>query len=115
MSAFDPRPLTLGPRPGRVSGRLQCPLHLFHPERLDAVAHLEIVEVLDPDAALETLTHLADVVLEALEARERAGVDHHAVSHDPGPAGALDGPAPHGAAGDRAHLAHLEELEHLGL
>src|SRR4051812_22762976 len=34
---------------------LERPLHLFEAEGFDAVAHLEIVEVLDPDAAFETL------------------------------------------------------------
>src|SRR3954469_10744639 len=59
---------------------LERALHLFHAVRLDPVAHLEIVEVLDPDTALEALAHLADVVLEALEAGEIARIDHRPVA-----------------------------------
>src|SRR5207245_3042965 len=43
--------------------------------RLDYVAGLEIGEVLDPDSALESLVHLSDVVLEALEGGDLAGHD----------------------------------------
>src|SRR3954463_6743341 len=48
------------------SGRSQRPLDLFHPERLDPVANLKVVEVLDANAALETFAHFPYVILEAL-------------------------------------------------
>ena len=35
--------------------------------RLDDVALFHVVEVLDPDAALEPFAHLTDVILEAAE------------------------------------------------
>src|SRR5689334_19845818 len=104
-----------GPRPRAFGGGLEGSLDLIHPERLDPVAHLEVVEVLDTDAALEALAHLAHVILEALEARQRAGVDGRAVAGDPRLAGALDGAASDDAAGDGADFADLEELQHLGL
>src|SRR5262249_54004008 len=59
---------------GALRRRLERPLDLFHAERLDPVTDLQVVEVLDADAALEPFADLAHVVLEALEARERAGV-----------------------------------------
>src|SRR2546430_10034473 len=48
--------------------------------RFDQVADLDVVEVLDADAALEALPHLAHVVLEALEGGDRALVHLHAVA-----------------------------------
>src|SRR4051812_36143484 len=110
-------PGALAPSSSRLSARSrsQRPLDLFHPERLDPVAHLEVVEVLDPNAALESFPHLADVILEPLQAGERTGVDRRAVASDPRLGGPLNGAGPHGAAGDGAHLTHLEELEYLGL
>src|SRR3954451_19269079 len=91
-----------GPAGARAGGKR--PFDLFHPERLDPVAHLEVVEVLDADAALEPLAHLADIVLEALEAGEGAGVHGDAIPDDPGLGRALDDAVPHRAAGDGAHL-----------
>src|SRR5918995_654088 len=38
-------------------------LHLFHAVRLDPVADLEVIEILDADAALEPLAHFADLGL----------------------------------------------------
>src|SRR6185503_6408075 len=103
------------PSSSLTRSRLQRPLDLFHPERLDPVAHFEIVEVLDPDAALETFPDLSHIVLEAFEAGERAGVHRGAVAGDPGLGGPLNGSAAYHAPGDGADLAHLEELEHLSL
>src|SRR5260370_39865421 len=45
---------------------------------LDDVAGLEVLEVAEADAAFEALLHLAGVVLEPLERRDRAIPDHDA-------------------------------------
>ena len=44
---------------GAFRRRLERPLDLVHPERLDPVTDLQVVEVLDADAALESLPDLA--------------------------------------------------------
>src|SRR3954453_13458919 len=107
------KPLARHPAGAGAGG--ERPLDLLHPERLDPVADLEVVVVLDADAALESLAHFPDVVLEALEAGERAGVHRASIADDPRLGGALDDAVPHRAARDGAHLAHLEELQHLRL
>ena len=50
--------------------------------RLEHVAFLHVVEAVEEDAALEALAHLARVVLEALELRDRLSVDDGAVADD---------------------------------
>src|SRR4051794_17870785 len=97
--------------PHRAAGRrLEGPLDLLHAERLDAVSDLDVIEVLDPDAAFLAFPDLAGVVLEPLEAGERTGVHHRPVPRDPRLGGSLNGAASHHAAGDGADLADLEEL-----
>src|SRR5688572_8174230 len=98
-----------------AGGGLERPLDLFDAERLDSVAHLEIVEVLHPDPALQSLAHFLHVVLEALEAGDGPGIHQGAVPHHPDLGGALNDAGAHRAAGDGADLADLEDLEHLGL
>ena len=56
----------LAPRPQLLPSRLQRPLDLLHPEGFNAVADLEIVEVLDANAAFETFADLPHVFLEQL-------------------------------------------------
>src|ERR671933_2428604 len=51
---------------------------LLGPVRLQDVAFLEVVEVVEGDAALVALGYLAHVVLEALERGDRAVVDDRA-------------------------------------
>ena len=51
--------------------------------RLDDVALLDVVEVLEPDTALVALHDLADVVLEAAQRRQLAVVDLHRVADQP--------------------------------
>src|SRR5438874_10666162 len=70
---------------------------LDHLEDLDLVAHLDVVEVLERQPALEPGLHLAHVVLEALERIELAGVDHDAGTNEP-----HGGAAPHHAVGHHA-------------
>src|SRR4051812_22729766 len=99
--------------PGGPGGRWsKRPLDLFHPERLDAITDLEIIEVLDTDSALETLADLADVILEAFETGQGAGIDRRTVTGNPRLGCPLNGAAPDHAACDGAHFAHLEQLEH---
>src|SRR5690606_19902204 len=88
-------------------------------DRLDAVAlhdvtHLDVVEAGDVQAALEALTHLAHVVLEALEATELAVVDLHAIAHDAYAAAPVHDAFRHVAAGHGADARDAEELPHLG-
>src|SRR5438477_181057 len=81
--------------------------------RLDHVAGLEIGEVLDPDSALESLVHLSDVVLEALEGSDLAGDDGLLVAqqaHHRGPGDLAVGDR---GAGDSPQLRHVEGLQHL--
>src|SRR5256885_6584348 len=71
-------------------------------EDLEDVTLAEVVEALEEDPALEALRHLAHVVLEALELRDRRLVDDRAVADDPGARAAADDAAGHVGAGDRA-------------
>src|SRR6184192_766497 len=83
--------------------------------RLDQVADLDVVEALDPDAALEALPDLAHVVLEALEGADAAFVHLHAVADHAHPRGAGDDAGADEAPRDRSHLRDLERLPHLRL
>ena len=58
-------------------------LDLARHEGLEDVAFLHVVVVVEQDPALEALGHLAHVVLEALELRDRGLVDDRAVADDP--------------------------------
>ena len=49
-------------------------------EGLDDVARLQVLEVLEPDAALEALPHLAHVVLEPTQRRDLALPDDRALT-----------------------------------
>src|SRR4030095_409096 len=82
--------------------------------RLDDVAFLDVVEVLDPDTALEPLAHLADVVLEAAERADPAVVRNDAVADDAGPRGPDDRALQDGRAGDHADLRDAEHGTDLG-
>src|SRR5437763_7532482 len=85
------------------------------PIGLDQVAHLDVVEVLDPDPALEPLADLAHVVLEALERGDGALVHLDPVADDAHARGPRDHARAHEAPGDRAHFRDLEDLPHLRL
>src|SRR3954468_11513676 len=87
---------------------------LFDLVRLDDVARLQVRVVLEPDAAFEALRHFADVVLEAPQARDLAGVDLLALAPQPQERAAGDLPLHHRGAGDRAELRDVEEVSHLG-
>src|SRR5438270_98292 len=77
---------------GRASGprraRPSHPCDLAFLEGLDDVALLEVLVVLEADAALEALAHLADVFLESPQRRDLALPDDRALAQEPhlGPA-----------------------------
>src|SRR5215210_7371446 len=82
---------------------------------LDLVAVLDVVEVLQPDAALEALAHLGDVVLEAAKAADAALPGDDAVADEPRARVAADDAVEDAAAGDDARLRHAEGREHESL
>src|SRR5207237_471938 len=90
-------------------------LDLPHLVRLDEVAFLDVVVALEVDAALETLGHLARVVLEAPQRVDRRLVDDGAVANDAGARAAADRPACDVGAGDRAETRDPDQGAHLGL
>ena len=88
----------------------------LHREYLDDVADLEVVELVEADAALEPGLHLARVVLESPQRSDLAFVDDDVVSEEAclGVAGARDAPLGDHAAGDGAELRDLEDVPDLG-
>src|SRR6185436_12958305 len=82
-------------------------------ERLDLIADLHVVEVLEADAALVALLDLAHVVLEATERAELAGPDDRAVAQEPRLRIPDDLPVDDHATGDVADLRNLEDLADL--
>src|SRR4051812_24529356 len=90
-----------------AGGRLEGARDLLGAIALDNVADLEVVEVLDADAALESFAHLTHVFLEATERRDGAVVDLHAIADDARTTLAVDDAAAHGATGDRAEAGDL--------
>ena len=100
--------------PRRRTVELLRALDLFHLVALDGVAHLQVLELLDADAALVALLHGLHVVLEAAQRRHVALEDDRAVAHDAHLVVAVDLAFHDVAAGDGAHLRHLEGLAHLG-
>src|SRR5512139_3167837 len=100
------------PRPGRRSG--EGAGDLLDDVRLDLVADLDVVEVLDPQPALVPLEDLLDVVLEPLEGGEFPLVDHHAVPQQADIRVPGDLPRQDGAAGNRPDLGDVEGVPDLG-
>src|SRR3954462_7371703 len=87
---------------------------LLHLEGLDDVVDLDVVVVAERDTALETFTHLGDVVLEPAQTRDRDVVgDHGAVPDEPGLRVADDRAGADDATGDVADLARPEHLADL--
>ena len=74
---------------------------LLHLVGLDHVADLEVLEVVEADAALVARLHLARVVLEAAQAGDLARVDDDVVAHQAGRRVAGDLAVGDEAAGDR--------------
>src|SRR3546814_8547442 len=76
---------------------------------------LDVLIVLEGHAALETLAHLANVVLETAQGGELALVDDAVVAQQAHAGAALDHAVHHAAAGDLADLRHVEHLADLGM
>src|SRR5207302_1216562 len=120
-------PTTIAPSPARVPTSACCYLSIgleppqggcgsgrlcLHGERLDDVAFLNIVELLQAHAALESFQHFPDVLLEAAQRADGAFMDH-----DPIPNQARLGPADdaargHVAARDSPHPADGVDFPH---
>src|SRR5262245_27899562 len=83
--------------------------------RLDDVAVFEVLVVLEADTALEARLHLAHVLLEPLERRDRAVPDDDAVAQEAHLRPARDGAVTHEAPGDSTDTRHRDDLAHLGL
>src|SRR3954464_11223997 len=103
--ACRPAPFTthhsrLTRRGSLLRSRLERPRHFLGAVVLDAVADLDVVEVLDADTALEAFADLAHVVLEPAQRVDRALEDFHAVADDADARVAANEPAPHRTAGD---------------
>src|SRR5690348_7691117 len=83
-------------------------------EALDLVARLDVVVLLDADAALHAVAHFVHVLLETAQRFQLALEDHHVVAQH---ADRLV-PAHHAfddhAAGDRAELRRAEHVAHFG-
>src|SRR4051812_6838542 len=84
-----------------AGGRLEGARHLFSAIALDDITDLEIVEVLDADAALETLANFTHILLEATERRDGAVVDLDPVTDDARTSLPVHDTAAHRTAGDR--------------
>src|SRR5919198_4361087 len=90
------------------------PRDLHHLVGLDDVTLLDVLEVLQPDAALIAGRHRAHVLLEAAQGVDAAVVDDHAVAHQPGPAATVHLPGGDVRAHHHADARHAEQLPHLG-
>src|SRR5206468_4262252 len=75
----------------------------------------DVVEAVEQDPALEAFLDLADVVLEALQLRDRRLDDHGAVADEANLRAAPDDALGHVRAGDRPEARDAEELPHLRL
>src|SRR5690606_21500676 len=94
---------------------LQRALDAFDAETFDDIADAHVLVLLEGHAAFLTGRHFLDLVLEALERRELALVDHHVVADQANAGTALDQALGDPAAGDLADLGDVEDLEDLGV
>src|SRR5581483_7724749 len=88
---------------------------LLCPVALDNVTDLEVVEILDANAALEPGPDFLHVILEAPQRPDAPRVDLGAVPDHAHATFAIDDPGPHRAPGNDADLRDLEQLAHLGV
>src|SRR4051794_31150723 len=93
--------------------RLERPLHRLHAIALDHVAGPHVLVALEGHAAFLARQHLARIVLEALELRQLALVDHDVVADQADVRTALDLAVSDAAAGDLADLGDVEDLQDL--
>src|SRR4051812_43183986 len=96
------------------SSPLELPLDLARLEDLEDVAFLHVLVALDGDAALVAFLDLADVVLEAPQRADPAGVDDASVAHQAHGGAAADRAVGDVGAGDRADARGAERLTYLG-
>src|SRR5690554_367224 len=94
---------------------LQRALDALDAETFDDIADAHVLVLLEGHAAFLTGRHFLDLVLEALERRELALVDHHVVADQAHAGTALDQALGDPAAGDLADLGDVEDLEDLGV
>src|SRR5581483_7256452 len=83
-------------------------------ESLDDVADLDVLELLDGDAALEALPDLGNVIFEVAQRGNFALVDHAVVAQQTHARGPGNDSVDDHAAGDRPGLRHLERLADFG-
>src|SRR5262249_49893146 len=95
-----------------AAGR-EAPRDLLDLVRLDDVADLHVLEVLESDPALVAAGHLADVLLEAAQAADATLVNHHVVAQQADLAAAEHLPLGDEAARDDTLARHGERLAHL--
>src|SRR5262245_20477803 len=77
LSSRTPIPTYINREPRPRCGSVQGRRDLFLGERLDHVAGLQVLEAVEPDAAVEAGADLRGVVLEPLE-RDDLALVHHA-------------------------------------
>src|SRR5262249_21647419 len=108
-------PESRGPSSGPpASLRVPYSADLLNLEGLDDVADLDVLVAVEPDAALEALLDLRDVVLEAAQRPDLPLVDHAVVAEQPQLRAARDRAFRDVAARDDAELRHLERVADLG-
>src|SRR4051812_47341508 len=90
-----PPPCSLAMRPSGRRRGIERARDRLGAIALDDVAHLDVIEVLDADAALEAFAHFLHVILEALERRDRAVEHLNAVTYHADAALAVDHAAAH--------------------
>src|SRR6185437_16969210 len=93
---------------------LQRSRHFDALEALDAVAGLDVVVLLDADAALGAVLRLVDVFLEVAQRLQLAFEDHHVVAQHADRLVPLDRTFDDHAAGDGAELGRTEYIADLG-
>src|SRR6185369_9570233 len=87
---------------------------LFHLVGLDVIAYLQVLVIVEADAALIPGQDLARIVLEAPQADHLPGVDDHVVAHQAGRGIAGNAAVDDEAAGNRADARNTERIAHLG-
>src|SRR5690606_41197811 len=109
------RPIVMCRRPG-TGPRLHRLRDLFDRHALDDVAHQDVVEAIEADAALHAGPHLADIVLEPSQRGDPALPDLVAVAQHArlNVGAARDAALGHHAAGARAGPPRPEDLPDLG-